>query len=166
MSNSHWYYIHKDISGDPNFWKPGITLHPSNVVRGIQRKQSQKFVIDHLYFGQPADIYRLESYIKFLYKNVSGKALFDWGNQTELFRVEINDLLNSIDDMIRKTGLQVKKVPLKTPYHGTNTSNCSLGLPGEKESWYFEQKAKDLFGYKSQRTQIFPNRTIENLFED
>ena len=166
MSNSHWYYIHQDIGGDPNFWKPGVTCHPSNVVRGIQRKQSQKFMIDHLYFGRPNDIYRLESYIKHVYKNVSGKALFEWGNQTELFKVNIHDLLNSVNDTILHTGLQIRKVHLKVPYHGTNTSNCNLRLPGEKESWYFEQKANDLFGSKSQRTQMFPTRTIENLFED
>lgn len=166
MTNSHWYYIHKDIGGDPEFWKPGVTCHPSNVVRGIQRKQSQKFVIDHLYFGRPRDIYHLESYIKQVYKNVSGKALFEWGNQTELFKVNIYDLLNSINDTILRTGLQIKKVPLKVSYHGTNTSNCNLRLPGENESWYFEQKANALFGYKSQRTQVFPTRTIENLFED
>jgi hypothetical protein len=108
----------------------------------------------------------LESYIKHVYKNVSGKALFEWGNQTELFKVDIHDLLNSVNEMITTIGLQIVKVPLSTPYHGTNTSNCDLRLPGEKESWYFEQKANALFGYKSQRTQVFPTRTIENLFED
>jgi len=163
---SHWYYIHRDVAGDKKFWKPGITVHPSNVVRGIQRKQSKKFVIDHLYFGRPEDIVKLESYIKYLYKNVSGKALLEWGNQTELFKVDIKDLLNSIDKAISQTGWQVKKVPLKQPYHGTNTKTCDLKLPGENEGWYFEQKANELFGYKSQRTQIPPSRTIQNLFED
>jgi len=164
--SSHWYYIHKDISGSKDFWKPGVTLHPSNVVRGIQRKQSTKFMIDHLYFGRPKDIARLEDYVKFVYKDVSGKKLFEWGNQTELFKVEIEDLLETINDMILKTGLQVTKIPLASPYYGTNTTNCDLRLPGESEHWYFEQKANSLFGFKSQRTHHFPTHTIQNLFED
>ena len=163
---SPWYYIHRDVGGNPDFWKPGVTVHPSNVVRGIQRKQSSKFFIDHLYFGKPSDIARLEDYVKFVYKDVSGKALFEWGNQTELFKVDINDLLKTVNDMILSTGLCVKKIPLAKPYHGTNTKTCDLKLPGEKEAWYFEQKVRDLFGYKSQRTLILPTRTIDNLFED
>ncbi len=163
---SHWYYIHRDVGGDKKFWKPGVTVHPSNVVRGIQRKQSKKFVIDHLYFGRPCDIYHLESYIKSHYKEVSGKALLEWGNQTELFKVDIDELLETIDNAILKAGLEVKKVPLKKPYHGTNTKTCDLKLPGENEGWYFEQKVDELFGYKSQRTRVLPCRTIENLFED
>lgn len=163
---SHWYYIHQDVSGDKEFWKPGVTVHPSNVVRGIQRKQSKKFFIDHLYFGRPADIARLESYVKYVYQPVSGKALLEWGNQTELFKVNINKLLETVDHAIVTHGLQVKKVPLKNPYHGTNTKTCDLKLPGESESWYFEQKVDELFGYKSQRTQVLPSRTIKTLFED
>jgi hypothetical protein len=164
--SSHFYYIHKDVGGNSDFWKPGVTVHPSNVVRGIQRKQSSKFVIDHLYFGRPADIARLESYIKHVYKNVSGKKLFEWGNQTELFKVDINDLLNTIQDVLLRTDLKIVKIPLKKPYHGLNTKTCDLKLPGENEGWYFEQKANQLFGYKSQRTQVAPIRTITNLFED
>jgi hypothetical protein len=163
---SHWYYIHRDVAGDKKFWKPGVTVHPSNVVRGIQRKQSKKFVIDHLYFGRPRDIYHLESYVKLHYKEISGKALLEWGNQTELFKVNINELLETINKAILEAGLEVKKVPLKKPYHGTNTKTCDLKLPGENEGWFFEQKVDELFGYKSQRTQVLPCRTIENLFED
>jgi hypothetical protein len=166
MSNSHWYYIHKDISGVKDFWKPGVTLHPSNVVRGIQRKQSKKFVIDHLYFGRPSDIAHLESYIKFVYKEVSGKKLFEWGNQTELFKVDINDLLSTINDAILRSGLDIVKVPLSKPYYGTNTTNCDLRLPGESVPYYFEEKANELFGYKVRKNQVLPTRKIYNLFED
>jgi hypothetical protein len=167
---SHFYYIHKDVSGDPDFLKPGITVHPSNVVRGIQRKQSRKFVIDHLYFGRPSHIYYLESKIKERYKSVSGKALLEWGNQTELFKVNIEDLLASIDFVINfsrlGTQIDIVKIPLKEPYYGTNQSNCSLRLPvGESDSWYFDRKVNELFGYTSQRTKIAPTRTAENLFE-
>ena len=165
---SHFYYIHKDVSGDLDFWKPGITVHPSNVVRGIQRKQSKKFVIDHLYFGRPSHIHYLESAIKGHYKSVSGKALLEWGNQTELFKVEINDLLARVNFVIgnKFRPLDVVKIPLKDPYYGTNQSTCSLRLPvGESDSWYFDNKVNELFGYTSQRTQIAPTRTAENLFE-
>jgi hypothetical protein len=162
MSSSHWYYIHRDVGGDPDFWKPGVTVHPSNVVRGIQRKQSRKFEIDHLYFGRPADIARLEDYIKYVYKNVSGKELFPWGNQTELFKVDINDLLKTIHETILTAGLNVAKVPLSKPYHGTNTKTCELKLPGEKENWYFAERANRLFGYR----KTLPTHTINNLFED
>ena len=166
---SHFYYIHKDVSGDPEFFKAGITVHPSNVVRGIQRKQSKKFVIDHLYFGRPAHIRYLESCIKERYKHLSGKALLNWGNQTELFKVNIDELLGAVDYVIRLSRLgaplDIVKIPLVEPYHGTNQSTCSLRLPGENENWYFEQTANELFGYTSGRTKIAPTRTIENLFE-
>lgn len=166
---SHFYYIHKDVSGDPDFLKPGITVHPSNVVRGIQRKQSKKFVIEHLYFGRPSHIRYLESCIKDRYKYVSGKALLEWGNQTELFKVGIDELLSWVNYTITNKfrPLDVVKIPLKEPYHGTNRSTCSLRLPvGESDSWYFDQKVNELFGYTSQRTKIAPTRTAENLFEN
>ena len=167
---SHFYYIHKDVGGDPDFYKPGITVHPSNVVRGIQRKQSQKFVIDHLYFGRPSHICYLEKSIKERYRSVSGKVLLEWGNQTELFKVNIEDLLASVDYVINfsrfGTRLDIVKIPLKEPYYGTNQSTCSLRLPvGERDGWYFDQKVNELFGYTSQRTKIAPTRTAENLFE-
>ncbi len=163
---SHFYYIHKDVGGDLDFLKPGITVHPSNVVRGIQRKQSKKFVIDHLYFGRPRDIYELESVIKHIYKNVSGKVLLEWGNQTELFKVSAKDLLKSVNDTIVKLQLDIVKIPLKEPYHGTNQSNCPLRLPSEGDRWYFDRKVEELFGYTSQRTKIAPTRTAKNLFKD
>jgi len=164
---SHFYYIHKDVGGDPDFLKPGVTVHPSNVVRGIQRKQSRKFVIEHLYFGRPEHIYYLESCIKEHYKSVSGKALLEWGNQTELFKVGIKELLVAVDDVInyKWRPLDIVKIPLKEPYYGTNQSTCTLRLPvGEKDGWYFENKVNELFGYTSQRTKIAPTRTIKNLF--
>lgn len=165
---SHFYYIHKDVGGDPDFLKPGVTVHPSNVVRGIQRKQSRKFVIEHLYFGRPEHIYYLESCIKEHYKSVSGKALLEWGNQTELFKVGIEELLVAVDNVInyKWRPLDIVKIPLKEPYYGTNQSTCTLRLPvGEKDRWYFENKVNELFGYTSQRTKIAPTRTIKNLFE-
>lgn len=163
---SHFYYIHQDVGGDPEFHKPGITVHPSNVVRGIQRKQSKKFVIDHLYFGRPSDIYVLETAVKNMYKHVSGKVLLEWGNQTELFKVSSDELLKSVNNIITELKLDVVKIPLKEPYHGTNQKTCPLNLPGEKEYWYFDQKVNELFGYTSQRTKIAPTRTIKNLFKD
>ena len=163
---SHFYYIHKDVGGDTEFLKPGVTVHPSNVVRGIQRKQSKKFVIDHLYFGRPSDIYVLEVAIKNMYKHVSGKALFEWGNQTELFKVKCKDLLTSVNKTINELELDVVKIPLSTPYHGTNQSTCSLQIPaGEKDGWYFDQKVNELFGYTSQRTKVAPTLTFKNLFK-
>lgn len=163
---SHFYYIHQDVGGDPEFLKPGITVHPSNVVRGIQRKQSRKFVIDHLYFGRPEDIRVLEEAIKNMYKHVSGKVLLEWGNQTELFKVSAKDLLESVSEVIAELNLDIVKIPLKEPYHGTNQATCPLNLPGESERWYFDSKVNELFGYMSQRTKVVPTRTIENLFKD
>jgi hypothetical protein len=163
---SHFYYIHKDVGGDPDFYKPGVTVHPSNVVRGIQRKQSKKFVIDHLYFGRPSHIYQLESCIKDYYKSVSGKALLEWGNQTELFKVDIEELLATVDSVIKGCEFNIVKIPLKEPYHGTNQKTCPLNLPGEGDRWYFDQKVDELFGYTSQRTKIAPTRTAKNLFKN
>lgn len=162
---SHFYYIHRDVGGDAEFVKPGITVHPSNVVRGIQRKQSKKFVIDHLYFGRRQDIYILEEAIKHAYKHVSGKVLLEWGNQTELFKINIDKLVKEVNETILELELDIVKLPLKEPYFGTNTSNCTLRLPGEKEDWYFEQKVNELFGRNSERRKTLTAKDIKNLFK-
>lgn len=162
---SHFYYIHQDVGGDPEFLKPGITVHPSNVVRGIQRKQSRKFVIDHLYFGRPEHVRILEACVKDYYKHLSGKVLLEWGNQTELFKISEAELLKTVNEVIKNCELDIVKIPLKEPYHGTNQTNCPLRLPGENDRWYFDQKVNELFGYTSQRTKIAPTRTAKNIFK-
>jgi hypothetical protein len=163
---SHFYYIHRDVGGDPEFQKPGITVHPSNVVRGIQRKQSKKFVIDHLYFGRHGDILLLEEKIKMLYKKVSGKVLLEWGNQTELFKVNMEDLVESVNMVITRLDLDIVKIPLAEPYHGTNQSTCSLKIPfGERDGWYFYNRALELFGPEDQRTRIASTCPVMNPFE-
>jgi hypothetical protein len=101
-----------------------------------------------------------------MYKHVSGKVLLEWGNQTELFKVSAKDLLKSVSEVITELKLDIVKIPLKEPYHGTNQATCPLNLPGENERWYFDSKVNELFGYMSQRTKVSATRTIENLFKD
>ncbi len=168
---SHFYYIHKDVAGDPEFLKPGITVHPSNVVRGIQRKQSKKFSIDHLYFGRPDHVQFLEKRIKDHYKHLSGKALLEWGNQTELFKINEAELLKSVAQAIENYELDIIKIELSEPYHGTNQSNCPLSLPGENDRWYFDDKVDEMFGYKSYKgpkykANINALKAFKNLFEE
>ena len=129
---SHWLYIHREISGVKGVWKIGITIHPSNAVRGRQRVVWSQLRLDHLYFGLPADIKNLELAIKNKFKNKSGKALLPYGTQTELIKENISEILDFVKNYIANEGLSVLKLPLKKPYFGTNANNCDLQLESEE----------------------------------
>jgi len=163
---SHWLYIHRDTSGEEGVWKIGVTIHPGNVVRKNQRTSWRKCVIDHLYFGKECDINEIETLIKQAFKHLTGRSLLEYGCQTELLKIDIHTLLAYIDKLIVYRKYSIKKLPLSSPYFGTNVRNCSLGLPPEKDCGEdFEIIANEIFGYYDYRAKFkSPTANLNTYF--
>jgi hypothetical protein len=144
---SHWLYIHKDMAGTPNVWKPGITALPYSAVRARQKFTWTQFSLDYLFFGRPRDIKFLENKIKFNYKHQSGNNLNPYGAQTEIFKVDIQDLLLFINGTITQYNLDVRRVELEKPYTATSSSQCPFKCPQEYNGWrWCNEKETALFG--------------------
>jgi hypothetical protein len=127
---SHFLYVHKDLSGNPDWNKVGVTITPYTAVRTRQKFCSSEFQLDHLFFGRESHIERLETSIKEQFKELSGKHLTGRG-QTELFKVSQEMLLESINAVIQNESLQVHKVVLKKPYSASRSGDCPFNVPSE-----------------------------------
>ena len=71
---SHWLYIHEDMGGEPDVYKPGIAMLPYSAVRARQKFVWKKFELTHLYFGRAEHIKILEQRIKKNFYDCSGQA--------------------------------------------------------------------------------------------
>ena len=47
---SHFFYLHKDLTGEPDAWKLGIALTPYSAVRARQKFCWNKFKLDRRSF--------------------------------------------------------------------------------------------------------------------
>jgi hypothetical protein len=150
---SHFLYIHKDMSGTPDVWKPGIAMLPYSAVRARQKFTWNQFELNYLFFGRPRNIVFLENSIKSYFSHCSGKTLQGFGGQTELFQVKEQDLLLYIRTTIQQHDLAIKEVLLEKPYTASNSEQCPFNCPPEAyaRSWC-DQKAVELFGQDSYRT--------------
>ena len=150
---SHFLYIHKDMSGTPDIWKPGIAILPYSAVRARQKFTWKQFELNYLFFGRPRNIIFLEKTIKSHFSHCSGKALQGFGGQTELFQVKEEDLLLYIRATIQQYNLAIKEVLLETPYTASNSGQCPFNCPTEAhaESWC-SKKAIELFGEDDYRS--------------
>ena len=131
---SHFLYIHKDLSGDPDWNKAGVSVTPYTAVRTRQKFCSKEFSLDHLYFGRERHIHQLESSIKDRFGHVTGKVLTDRG-QTELFNVSQEVLVTFIKETIEQQNLHIQKVELKEPYSAFNAGKCPFNIPSEGSVW-------------------------------
>jgi len=127
---SHFLYIHKDLSGDPEWNKVGVSLTPYSAVRARQKFCSKKFTLDHLYFGRAVHIAYLEEIVKDTHRPLSGKVITGRG-QTELFNLSQEKLVEFIDATITERGFHIQKVQLKEPYSASKSSSCPFDVPGE-----------------------------------
>jgi len=151
---SHWLYIHKDLSSDPDWNKIGVTLTPYSAVRARQKNCSKPFCLDHLYFGREGHIDRLETDFKKTFGVLSGRSLTDLG-QTELFKVSQQDMINWLNSRITDLELQVFKVQLTAPYTASKSSDCPLNVPSESTAWEYCQKlVKQTWGKDQQEILI------------
>jgi hypothetical protein len=150
---SHFLYIHKDMSGTPDVWKPGITMLPYSAVRARQKFTWNQFELNHLFFGRPRNIEFLEKSIKTRFKHCSGKMLQGFGTQTELFLVKEEDLLFYIRSTIQQYNLAIVQVLLEKPYTASSRSQCPFNCPQEFNAYrWCEDKADKLFGKDSYRS--------------
>jgi hypothetical protein len=159
---SHFLYIHKDLSGDPDWNKAGVSVTPYTAVRVRQKFCSKEFALDHLYFGRERHIHQLESLIKERYSHLTGKAITGM-NQTELFKVSQSDLVAFINLTIKERHFHIQKVELKKPYSAANAGNCPFGIPSEGAVWQWANRlVDDRWGNDPYRT---PQQMFDELFE-
>ena len=156
---SHFLYMHKDLSGDPDWNKAGVSVTPYTAVRVRQKFCSKEFVLDHLYFGRERHIHQLESSIKERYKHLSGKVLTGRG-QTELFNVSQAVLLKFINETIEEQSLHIQKVELAKPYSASNAGSCPFNIPSESSVWYWAEKLVEKHWGKD------PYKTSKQMFDE
>ena len=132
---SFFWYMHNDLSGDPDWKKCGIGMTPYSVVRARQKFCSKQFSLNHLYFGNPHHINFLESEFKNKCYKKSGSHINEISSQTELFKMTELEILVSIDKIIIDNKLHVYKVELTNPYSAANSGECPFGIPSETISY-------------------------------
>jgi hypothetical protein len=128
---SHFFYIHKDLKDHPGVNKIGIAISPYSAVRARQKFCWDPVQLDHLYFGLPEDIRRLETRFKKDYAWCSGKKLNQRGGQSELFKLTEEEVIYAVGQIIDFYKLKVFKVVLEKPYTASSSAQCPLGLPPE-----------------------------------
>lgn len=137
IDRSFFAYLHDDLSGDPLYKKFGKTMTPYSAVRVRQRYCSKKFSLNHLWFGHPSDINELEIFFKEKFYEYTGTYLTGISAQSELFRLSESFMVSEITNLISKWNLKIKKIELDEPYSAANSSECPIGIPGEKNSYSF-----------------------------
>jgi hypothetical protein len=144
---SHFFYIHKDLKDKPGVHKIGITIAPYSAVRARQKFCWDAVQLDHLYFGVPCDIRILETTFKQEHIWQSGKKLNRRGGQSELFKMEESDILDSINLIIDGRKLKVHKIVLEKPYTASSAGQCPLRLPTESQvQSYCDKESTRIFG--------------------
>jgi len=137
MSKSFFFYIHDDLSGDPDWKKSGIGMTPYSVVRSRQKFCSKKFQLNHLYFGNPNHISFLESKFKKMFYKKSGTAINGISSQTELFKMTELEIIVATNTIIRDHQLHIRKLELNDPYSATNSGECPFKIPSEATSYFY-----------------------------
>ena len=144
---SFFFYIHKELRETKDIWKVGKAMTPYSAVRARQKYMWDTFCLDYLYFGNPKHIDRLEGKIKQLLYFNSAKYIKGGNAQTEIFQININDLLTTVDEQIEINKWQVKRLAFDKPYSASNSGSCPLNIPGESISHeYLCNLAEDTFG--------------------
>lgn len=158
---SHFLYIHKDMTNEPNVWKVGVAMTPYSAVRARQKFCWNQFGLQYLYFGTAGHIGLLENKIKQHFLWQSGKSLQNLGTQTEMFKVDINVLLSYINTTITERELYVRPVELDKDYTASNSGSCPFQIPSEAAAGQWARnKCKEIFGVESIESQSMFN----NLF--
>ena len=140
---SHFLYVHADLTGVPDVWKIGVAMTPYSAVRARQKYCWQQFKLDHIWFGFPKHIEFIEQYIKHALRSCSGKALQNFGTQTEIFQINILELRSRIAELIKSHNLCVMELVLDQPYVASNSGQCPFGIPNEKNATaWLDDRAK------------------------
>lgn len=131
---SHFFYIHADMSKKKDVWKIGISITPYSAVRARQKYCSEKFGLDHLFFGFPDDIKDLERYLKEVLFDITPRDLLVHGNQTELFQITEEQLLHHVNALIELHNFQIIKCDTFGKYTASRSGDCPYGIPSERLS--------------------------------
>jgi hypothetical protein len=137
--SSFFFYIHNDLSGDPNWKKIGKSMTPYSAVRARQKYCSEVFHLNHIWFGNPKDINFLEQTIKSNLHKLSAKYLKGI-SATEVFKVQEKELIKQVNQLIEDYGLRVWKQQLDKPYSASKSGDCPLQIPVETESYHYLKK--------------------------
>ena len=160
---SHFLYIHKDLTHHPDVNKLGIAISPYSAVRARQKFCWDPVQLEHLFFGTPSDIRRLETIFKRNFAWCSGKQLNKRGGQSELFKLPEQDMLSEVKKIIDCYKLKVFKVELKKPYTATSSAQCPLGLPTEVK--LFDHCNKEIRRFWNNVPQKVAPSTYNVLFD-
>jgi hypothetical protein len=153
---SNFLYIHRDLSGVPDVWKVGVAMTPYSAVRARQKFCWNQFGLQHLYFGTAACIAHLEWAIKNHFNSKSGKAMKNYGTQTEMFNVPIDDLLIYIEWYIDRNRLLVQKIEMSGDYTASRSGACPFGIPSETLAGeWCQEKINDIFANRSDPVENF-----------
>ena len=128
-------YVHKDLSGRPDWRKVGKSMTPYSAVRTRQKFCSDKFFLDHIFIGVPSHIDALEKSFKTRYQRYTGSFINKISGQTEMFNMSENDVLDGLKKIIKENNLYVRKIELDKPYSACNSGECPLGIPSETMSY-------------------------------
>lgn len=131
---SNFFYIHKDLSGKENCWKIGVAITPYSAVRARQKYCWNDFTLDYVYFGTWRDITWMERHIKSLFYGHSAKYITGKKSRSEMFKVNIDYLRDTIAEEIKKHKLKVMPLELPNGYSASSASMCPLKLPSEAEA--------------------------------
>jgi hypothetical protein len=137
MSKSFFFYIHDDLSNDPEWRKIGIGMTPYSVVRARQKFCSKQFSLTNLYFGNPNHISFLESQFKTKFYDMSGPAINGINSQTELFKMSELEIVVAVNQIITNNKLNIRKLELESPYSAANSGDCPFNIPGESKSYSY-----------------------------
>jgi hypothetical protein len=146
---SHFLYIHKDLTNVPGVWKIGVAQTPYSAVRARQKYCWNKFHLDYLYFGLPGHIELVEKRIKCIFNRFTGKQAQGNSANTEMIKIDIAILLQSIEGIIKQFDLKIHRLELPELYSAANSSKCPFGIPTESSSYrWLQDKAVRFFGSK------------------
>ena len=115
MSKSFILYIHNDLSGDTNWKKIGKAMTPYSAVRSRQKNCSQKFYLNHIFFGDPEHINILEETFKKTCYRLSGTYLNKISGQTELFKMPEEEILIHLLDCENSSTFSIKHGSIAIP---------------------------------------------------
>ena len=128
---SYFFYIHPELAGVEGIWKAGKGLTPYSIVRLRARLVWKQFAVEHLWFGRPSHIHTLEYLVNNHFSYCSGATLNNHGTQKELFQIDKDTLIKTVEHFISTRRLDVKRFELEEPYTATNSKKCPYGIPTE-----------------------------------
>ncbi len=160
---SFFFYIHNDLSGDPDWKKIGKAMTPYSAVRARQKYCSEVFHLNHIWFGNPKDISFIEQTIKVNLHKLSAKYLKGI-SATEVFKIKEKELIKQINQLIEDYGLQVWKQDLDKPYSASKSSECPFKIPSEKDSYYhLKQILKEHKPNTTQKKNLQQSKNLKNF---